>query len=124
MAALIAVGCTPDETLSGFLDPSTLWTLTEIDGTPTAARSTMQFPEPGRISGQAPCNRFSGEVTVPYPWFATGPLAATKMACPDLAAEDAFFDALGAMTESEVNGPVLILRNSELGREMVFRAGT
>jgi heat shock protein HslJ len=121
-AALLAVGCTPDETLAGFADPATVWTLTEIDGSPVSAPTSLQFPEPGRIAGHAPCNRFSGTVTAPYPWFATGPLAATRRACPDLAAEGAFFAALGEMTESEVSGPVLILRNSELGREMVFRA--
>ncbi|WP_424975770.1 META domain-containing protein [Dinoroseobacter sp. S124A] len=124
-AALIPflAACTAsDETLSGFTSPETVWTLSELDGTPFAARMTLQFLEPGQIAGQAPCNRFTGALTVPYPWFGTGPLAATRMACPDLAAEDMVFKALSDMTEAEVSGPVLILRNSELGREMVFRA--
>lgn len=121
LTTLLAACSSADETLSGFTDPETVWTLTEMDGTAFAERMTLQFPEPGRIAGQAPCNRFSGALTVPYPWFGTSPLAATLMACPDLDAERAVFDALGAMTEAEISGPVLILRNSDLGREMVFR---
>ena len=47
-------------------------------------------------------------------------VAATKRACPDLAAENAYFTALQSMTLSEVLGNVLILSN-DAGDEMVFR---
>jgi heat shock protein HslJ len=43
------------------------------------------------------------------------------MACPDIAAEDAFFAALDVMSQSEVSGNTLRLANDE-GEEMVFRA--
>lgn len=122
LTTLLAACSTSDETLAGFTDPETVWSLTEIDGTEFNARTILQFPEPGRIAGQAPCNRFSGALTVPYPWFGTSPLAATLMACPDLEAEGTVFEALAAMTEAEVSGPILILRNSDLDREMVFSA--
>lgn len=111
-----------DETLTAYSDPDILWQLDELDGSPFPATATLQTQPGGRISGQAPCNSYSGEVTVPYPWFALGPVAATKMACPDLAAESLFFDALSSMTLAEVSGPVLLLSN-DVGRIMVFRAG-
>jgi len=48
-------------------------------------------------------------------------IGATKMACPDLAAENLFFAALAEMTLSEVLGDTLLLSNDK-GREMVFKA--
>jgi heat shock protein HslJ len=43
------------------------------------------------------------------------------MACPDLAAEAQFFDALSTMTLVEVLGRTLILTDDN-GREMLFQA--
>ena len=110
-----------DESVAGHGAAGVTWALSELDGAPFAARATLGFPEAGRIAGQGPCNRYSGEQTVPYPWFATENITSTRRACPDLAAEQAFFAALAAMTLSEVAGDVLILRD-DTGREMVFRA--
>lgn len=110
-----------DETLSGYADPGAEYVLQTIDGAPFAARATITFPHALGLAGQAPCNRYSGALQAPYPWFETGPLAATKMACPDLAAEGVFFNALNQMTLAEVAGKVLILTN-DAGHEMVFRA--
>jgi len=124
---LIALGlialfaCKPDETIAGYGAADRVWVLTELDGAAFSAKATMQFPEPGKIAGAAPCNRYSGAMTAPYPWFEAGQLAVTRMACPDIAAESAFFEALSGMTQSEVSGNTLILSN-EAGREMVFKA--
>ena len=118
---LAAAGCVADETVAAYGGANRIWTLTELDGAAFAARATLTFPERGQIAGEAPCNRFSGSMTTPYPWFETGPIASTKRACPELAAEQTFFAALGAMTQSEVLGDTLILRN-DAGREMVFTA--
>ena len=114
------VGC-GDETLTGYADPAAVYVLEEIDGVAFPARATIQFDQPGQILGEAPCNRYSGPQSAPYPWFEPGPLAVTRRACPDLAAEGQFLAALQAMRIAEVNGPVLIL-STETGREMVFRA--
>jgi heat shock protein HslJ len=43
------------------------------------------------------------------------------MACPEMVAETAFFEALDDMTLSEASGDTLILSNSD-GRQMVFVA--
>lgn len=117
----LLLGYCADETTSGYADPATIYVLETIDGQPFQARATLSFPEARRISGDAPCNRFSGTQPAPYPWFEPGPIAATKRACPDLDAETAFFNALSQMTLVEVSGPVLVLSTPE-GRSMVFRA--
>ncbi|KIC35006.1 META domain-containing protein [Leisingera sp. ANG-M7] len=119
---LLPSACTGDETLSAYGAAGTEWQLQSIDGSAFAAKAILTFPEPGKIAGQAPCNRFLGSQTAPYPWFETGPLAVTRMACPELEAEDAFLKALQKMTLAEVSGDVLILSN-EAGREMLFKAG-
>ena len=118
---MFLAACQGDETLTGYADASAVYVLEQIDGAPFAARATITFAEAGQLSGQAPCNRYSGALTVPYPWFSTGPLVATKMACADLAAEQVFFDTLAKMTLAEVGAGVLILSN-ENGQEMLFRA--
>ncbi|MFT6025395.1 MAG: heat shock protein HslJ [Ascidiaceihabitans sp.] len=118
-AVLLISACRGDETVRAYGAADRIWVLDELDGKPFTARATLEFAEDGRISGQAPCNRYFAELTVPYPWFETGAIGATKMACPDLKAEAQFFKALDAMTLSEVLGNVLILSTPE-GREMVF----
>ncbi|MEL6551099.1 MAG: META domain-containing protein [Pseudomonadota bacterium] len=117
----ILAACGPDETISGFLDPSETWQLAELDGAPWAAEATLSFPEAGRVTGRGPCNAFNATQSAPYPWIEIGPLAATRRACPELAAETRFFEALSAMAIAEVSGDVLLL-SGEDGREMVFRA--
>ena len=119
LIALLA--CKPDETIAGYGAADRVWVLTELDGAAFPEKATLQFPEPGTIAGNAPCNRYSGAMTAPYPWFEAGQLAVTRMACPNMAAESVFFEALSGMTQSEVSGDTLILTN-EAGREMVFKA--
>ena len=107
--AFMVGACQPDETLSGFVDPTTRWVLKEVHGVPYAHEAYIVFPEEGRISGQAPCNSFSASLTTPYPWVSLGPMMVTRMMCPDMDAERAFFEALGSVTLAEAQGDVLIL---------------
>ena len=118
---MLCTACRGDETLSAYGASDKIWKLTELDGAPFTARATISFPEPGQITGQAPCNRFNSTQTAPYPWFEMGEAMVTRMACPEGEAEARFLTALSAMTQSEVLGNSLILRN-EAGREMVFEA--
>jgi len=113
-------GC-PDETISGFADTAATYHLTSIDGTAFDAAATIVFQGQGNASGTAPCNTWSAEQRVPYPWFELGPIAATKRACADLEAEATFFQALGEMSLAEISGTILILSN-DAGREMLFEA--
>ncbi|MGV6811145.1 MAG: META domain-containing protein, partial [Brevirhabdus sp.] len=101
LTSLLAA-CGPDETISGYVGTDTVWTLQELDGTPFPHRATLSFPEEGKIAGQAPCNRYFGAQTAPYPWFKVDGVGSTKMACPALDQEQVFFTALSAMTLAEV----------------------
>lgn len=120
-ALLFGTACVGDESLAKYGASGKVWSLSEIDGAAFGALATMEFDDAGWIKGQAPCNRYSVQQKAPYPWFEVGPTMATKMACPDLAAENAFFTALSAMTLSEVGNTTLILSN-DAGRTMVFKS--
>ena len=112
--------CKYDETISGYTKASTVWTLVELDGNPFTAHATISFPSKGKVTGQAPCNSYSGIQSVPLPWFKVDQITATEMACPDLDVEQEFFEALSAMSLGETLGGTMILSN-ESGREMVFK---
>ncbi|WP_209598890.1 META domain-containing protein [Ruegeria sp. HKCCSP351] len=113
--------CDRDETVAAYGAADRTWALQEIDGQPFAASALLWFPEEGRITGNAPCNSYDGMLNAPYPWFEIQDLRATRAACAGLEAEGVYFAALLAMTQSEVSGDVLILRNED-GHEMVFTA--
>lgn len=112
--------CDRDETVAAYGASDRSWVLQEIDGQPFEASALLQFPEEGKIAGNAPCNSYNGTLNAPYPWFEIKDLAATRAACATLEAEGMYFAALLAMTQSEVSGDVLILRNED-GHEMVFK---
>ncbi len=119
--ALALAGCTAQETVAAYGAGGRTWQLTQLGPARFDAGATLRFPAPDRIAGQSPCGPYTGIMSAPYPWFEVDRLAATRAPCPDRAAETAYFDALRAMTQSEVSGDILILRD-EAGREMVFRA--
>jgi len=118
---LALAACRDDETVGAYGAADRVWDLVEIDGVTFRQRATLTFPENDQIAGNAPCNSYSGAMTIPYPWFEAGPLAVTRMTCPDQEAETRFFSALGDMTLSEVAGSTLILSNDD-GREMLFQS--
>lgn len=123
LTALLLLGlnaCQPDETLARYAGEGSTWRLSEIGGAPARARATLTFTEPGALAGEAPCNAYRAAITAPYPWFELGPLAVTRRACPDLAAETAYLNALAKMTLAEVSGDTLILSNDD-GDQIIFR---
>lgn len=113
------LGCT-DETISGYVDPKAIYTLVELNGEAVSSDATVTFPTEGRAEGNGPCNAWSASQTAPYPWIELGPIAATRRACPELAFESRFFEALTNVSLAEVSGPLLVLSGDEA--EMVFRA--
>ena len=118
---LVLANCVTDETISGFIEPSAVFQLAEIDGVPFNSTATISFPEEGRISGRGPCNSYSARQSAPYPWFKISPVMATRQACGALAQEIEFFEKLGQMTQIEVAGSVLILWG-DAGGELVFQS--
>lgn len=66
------------------------------------------------IHGRAPRNRFSGNFTATHPNNVTiGPLAVTRMACPDISIETAILNDLSRMTEWSLVQSQLHLRGPE-----------
>ncbi|MGR3435221.1 MAG: META domain-containing protein [Shimia sp.] len=115
---LAAFGC-GDEGLTGYVAHDA-WTLVEVDGEARGGL-TLDLGTRGRIAGRAPCNTFGAAQEAPYPWFAPGPLAVTRRACPEAAAEADLLARLSRMSLAEAVGPVLILSN-DAGGQMVFEA--
>ena len=120
LLCLLLTACV-DETISGWSDPSTIWHLEKIDGRAVDFPATIAFPSEGVARGEGPCNAFRARQTEVYPWFGIDGLTATRRACPALAEERAFFEALGSMTLAEATARVLILSDGA-GGAMVFRA--
>lgn len=88
------------------------WILAEVDGKNpgwTAMINLGEAPEnsAGRISGQAPCNRYFGPVVRAGDSFRPGAIASTQMACLHLEGEGEFFAILGGITKAE-QGPGML----------------
>lgn len=115
----ILTACLKDETVSGQTTASDIWVLNTINDIPSGGRITIEFPEEGRIAGQAPCNRYFATQTAPLPWFEVSQIGSTKMACPDLDLETRYFTLLEEMTTAEIKGDTLILK-ADAGATLVF----
>lgn len=91
------------------------WQVETIDGEPIADHSTVTitFSEDNRVTGNATCNRYAGEVTVEGDRIRLGPMIATRMACLDdrlNAQELRFLDLLGSVEGIALtNGSTLVL---------------
>jgi heat shock protein HslJ len=109
MLALTMTACKADETISGYVPSNAVWELVDMNGVAPKSTVTLTFPEKGKIAGRAPCNRYFGTQTKPLPWFGTGPIASTKMACPNLDEETQYFQTLEKSTLAEIIDTTLIL---------------
>jgi heat shock protein HslJ len=94
------------------------WHLVGLEGQEVAWNASLRL-DGNKVTGKAPCNRFFGTNAADLPAVSVTALGATKMACPDLAAEDAFFAALQAMQRAELDQGHLFLIGPE-GRIMEF----
>lgn len=103
----------------------TEWQLIQLGGEtirPVEGSFAMTLSAEGQLSGVGSANRITG----PYQSderrsLKIGPLASTRMACPDPKHEAAFIEALESATHYDMDGPMLlILSNGEL--RAVFQA--
>lgn len=95
------------------------WQLFSLDGAEVAYRATFFIEEDGRYSGRAPCNRYSGQNGAAWPALSFGQPAVTRMACPELAAEQDFLAALTAVRQAQSKDGRLVMR-AGTGPELVF----
>jgi heat shock protein HslJ len=121
LLAILVSGLSGCGTDAPYDDPDRVWTLKELANSPFPATATLTFPKAGEVAGAGPCNRYFGAMTATYPAFTAGPIGSTRIACPELAAEAAFLDALQSATTSQVTEDTLLLTNPA-GLRMVFKA--
>lgn len=94
------------------------WVLVLMDGVAPGYQATLNLDAPGRVTGIAPCNRYFADLVQDGDSFKLSALGSTKMACPDMMAEQDFFQALhGVDTAVQQDGQ---LRLSGNGHELVF----
>ncbi len=101
------------------------WELLDLGGTPVLdeRRPTLSFADPGRISGNASCNRYGGGADLGDGTIKVGQLATTRMACsPEIDAQErAFLVALQNARRLELRGPELLVHTESLERPLRFR---
>ena len=92
----------------------TFWSIGQIDGAAIATADDyfLRFDEPGRLQGQAGCNRFSGPYAQAGRTMTPGAIVSTRMACPEprMAHERALLRLLGGPVRfSYPDGDTLLL---------------
>ncbi len=102
------------------------WDLVDLGGAPVLPDRppTLEFPEAGRISGTASCNRYSGTVDLGEGTIRVGQaLATTRMACtPEVdAQEKAFLVALQNARRMELANGQLVVQTESLEQPLRFR---
>lgn len=121
-AASPSPSLTPGPAAAGLEGP--LWVPLIPGDQPTPAGVvTLAFLD-GIVSGQAPCNQFSGLYQLEGATLAIGPISATQLDCPDKGLEQAYLAELAAATGWAVTDGDLVLTDAagaELGR---FAAAT
>lgn len=86
-----------------------VWQVVLVDGKEPGWTATLNLSEPGQLFGQAPCNRYSAPLTQEGRSFRLGNLAATRMACPQLQAEDRFLGLLRLIEAADHRARLLLL---------------
>ncbi|MBE2276878.1 MAG: META domain-containing protein [Rhodobacteraceae bacterium] len=95
------------------------WFLLALDGTRFSAEASLAFDAAGGVHGKAPCNRYSGPNGATLPAVDLSRLASTRMACPALAEENLYLQALAVMTAAELRDGHLLLTGPD-GRRAEF----
>ncbi len=73
----------------------------------------IAFKTGGEVMGHGGCNRFFGSYTLSGDALVFGPLASTRMACRDMAAENEFMAALNSARTIEATHLRLILKGED-----------
>lgn len=102
----------------------TEWQLQDLAGNGIAAdvHPTLAFPEAGKVAGNGSCNRFSGPSQIAGNELKLGPLASTRMACPEpaMSQETKYLDALQAAERYEWKDPYLLIYCKDLDKPLRF----
>lgn len=102
----------------------TRWLLEDLSGRGVLDRlqSTLAFPEPGRVSGMAGCNTFSGALSLSGNRIGLSALAVTRKACQPAAAdqESRYLEALSRAERIRIEGPYLYIDTAGADRPLKY----
>lgn len=98
------------------------WRLVALDGVVFEAETTLHIEADGAMHGRAPCNRWSAANRAMLPKLDLGAIRSTRMACPQLAEEQAFFAALVRVTDASLNSTGSLILSNPDGRTLEFIA--
>lgn len=92
---------------------------------PEGVEALLRFGAEGGLTGSGGCNRFTGAYAIEGEGLTIGPLAATRMACPEpaMTVEGQLFAALGAVRGFARDRTELVL-SDEAGAPLVVLAQT
>ena len=120
---LCLAACDGDFTMS---DVTGKWQLSTMKGqlAPADMRAggvTLEIQEDGKFAGQAPVNRYFGQINAQDKTFKTGPVGMTMMAGPPelMDAERDFFAVINDVKSVDVKGGQLTLTGPD-GKRLVF----
>lgn len=101
------------------------WVVEDIGGRAIVerARPTIMLDGDGNISGQAPCNRYTGSYELDGTAFSTGEIAVTRRACPEPIAvqEVEFLAILRSASELELTDDDRLVLSTTTGESIVAR---
>jgi heat shock protein HslJ len=117
-AALILAACVQLTQAEAPVANARDWHLTEIDGAQPGYTATLNLGETGRVTGQAPCNRYFADLAQDGTEFKLGPIGATRMACLQIAGEAEYFSLLGGIEQADYQSGILILTGA--GHSLLF----
>jgi heat shock protein HslJ len=126
-ACLALAACAASSTSSGTEITGTIWILTELNGNPPVAGSsiTAMFTQDGKISGTAGCNQYLGSYRISGNTISiSGTLATTLMMCEIslMTQETAYLEALQEAKSYSTMGDQLSLINPDNAVSAVFKA--
>lgn len=100
------------------------WRLEDLGGAGVIdrAEATLEFPELGRVAGQATCNRFSGHFETSGPALTIARLAATKKLCAPamMDQETKYLRALEGALRFDIEGTTLLVYAKGIDRPLRF----
>jgi heat shock protein HslJ len=102
----------------------TEWLLEDLGGAGVIdnIRATLTFPEAGKTAGNGSCNRFFGPAEINGSAIKLGPLASTRIGCPEavMDQETKYFNALQAAERFEWKDPYLLIYCKGLEKPLRF----
>ena len=115
-AASACCPCRKYQKLYGAPLVGTRWLLIQL------GRFSLRFEDTKRLSGRGGCNRYSASCDAEAGGhLRVGPIASTRMTCPEAQRERAFFAMLRSAVRYELDAKMLILSDS-IGVRAVFQA--